>query len=108
MLCVSAGIGIGTFLATLSRSQQQAQLMSFFVNPPLSMISGATTPVEGMPVWMQPFTYINPISHFSSIARSILLKDAGAATLYSHLLALVAIATVLVGASAWRFRKQLG
>jgi ABC-2 type transport system permease protein len=108
MLCVFAGIGIGTFLATFSRSQQQAQLMSFFVNPPLSMISGATTPIEGMPGWMQPFTYINPISHFSSIARSILLKDAGAAILYPHLLALIGIATVLVGASAWRFRKQLG
>jgi len=108
MLCVFAGIGIGTFLATFSRSQQQAQLMSFFVNPPLSMISGATTPVEGMPGWLQPFTYINPISHFSSIARSILLKDAGAAMLYPHLLALIGIATVLVGASAWRFRKQLG
>ncbi len=108
MLCVFAGIGIGTFLATFSRSQQQAQLMSFFVNPPLSMISGATTPVEGMPGWLQPFTYINPISHFSSIARSILLKDAGATMLYPHLLALIGIATVLVGASAWRFRKQLG
>ena len=108
MLCVFAGIGIGTFLATFSRSQQQAQLMSFFVNPPLSMISGATTPVEGMPGWLQPFTYINPISHFSTIACSILLKDAGAAMLYPHLLALIGIATVLVGASAWRFRKQLG
>jgi len=108
MLCVFAGIGIGTFLATFSRSQQQAQLMSFFVNPPLSMISGATTPVEGMPTWMQPFTYINPISHFSSIARSILLKGAGAEIVYPHLLALVGIATLLVGISAWRFRKQLG
>src|SRR5207249_1507780 len=53
MLCVFAGIGIGTFLATFSRSQQQAQLMGFFINLPLSMLSGATTPIEGMPAWMQ-------------------------------------------------------
>src|SRR5690349_8518682 len=31
-LCVLCGIGIGTFIATFTRSAQQAQLMSFFVN----------------------------------------------------------------------------
>jgi len=108
MLCVLAGIGIGTFLATFSKSQQQAQLMSFFVNPPLSMLSGATTPVEAMPDWMQPFTLLNPISHFSTIARGVLLKGAGIEAIWPHMLALVGFAVALVGISAWRFRKQLG
>jgi ABC-2 type transport system permease protein len=108
MLCVLAGIGIGTFLATFSKSQQQAQLMSFFVNPPLSMLSGATTPVEAMPAWMQPFTLLNPISHFSTIARGVLLKGAGIEMIWPHMLALVGFAVALVGFSAWRFRKQLG
>ncbi|MBI1764992.1 MAG: ABC transporter permease [Acidobacteria bacterium] len=108
MLCVLAGIGIGTFLATFSKSQQQAQLMSFFVNPPLSMLSGATTPIEAMPEWMQPFTLFNPISHFASIARGVLLKSAGLDVLWPHFGALVGFAIVLVGISAWRFRKQLG
>lgn len=108
MLCVLAGIGIGTFLATFSKSQQQAQLMAFFVNPPLSMLSGATTPVEAMPEWMQPLTLLNPISHFSTIARSVLLKGAGLEAIWPHLLALIGFAVVLVGVSAWRFRKQLG
>jgi ABC-2 type transport system permease protein len=108
MLCVLAGIGIGTFLATFSKSQQQAQLMSFFVNPPLSMLSGATTPVEAMPEWMQPFTLLNPISHFSTIARGVLLKGAGIEVVWPHMLALIGLAIALVGVSAWRFRKQLG
>jgi len=108
MLCVLAGIGIGTFLATFSKSQQQAQLMSFFVNPPLSMLSGATTPVEAMPEWMQPFTLLNPISHFATIARGVLLKGAGVEAIWPHMLALVGFAVALVGVSAWRFRKQLG
>ena len=108
MLCVLAGIGIGTFLATFSKSQQQAQLMGFFVNPPLSMLSGATTPVEAMPEWMQPFTLLNPIYHFAMIARGILLRGAGAEAIWPHLVALIGFAVVLVGVSAWRFRKQLG
>ena len=40
-LCILCGIGIGTVIATFSKSAQQAQLTSFFVNPPLSTLSGA-------------------------------------------------------------------
>jgi ABC-2 type transport system permease protein len=38
--CVLTGIGIGTFVATMARSATQAQLMLFFVNPPLMALSG--------------------------------------------------------------------
>jgi ABC-2 type transport system permease protein len=107
MLCVLAGIGIGTFIATFTRSQTQAQLMSFFVNPPVSMLSGATTPIEGMPYWMQQVSYLNPVRHFSAIARGVLLKGVGLEVLYPNLLALTAFTLVIVGASVWRFRKQL-
>jgi hypothetical protein len=37
-----------------------------------------------------------------------MLKAAGVETLYPNLLALVGFAVLLVGISAWRFRKQLG
>ncbi|HEX8118332.1 MAG TPA: ABC transporter permease [Pyrinomonadaceae bacterium] len=107
MLCVLAGIGIGTFIATFTKSQTQAQLMGFFVNPPLSMLSGATTPLEGMPHWMQQVSYLNPVRHFSTIARGVLLKGVGLEVLYPNLLALTAFTLVIVGASVWRFRKQL-
>lgn len=107
MLCVLAGIGIGTFIATFTRSQTQAQLMSFFVNPPISMLSGATTPIEGMPYWLQQVSYLNPLRHFSTIARGVLLKGVGLDVLYPNLLALTAFTFVIVGASVWRFRKQL-
>jgi drug efflux transport system permease protein len=107
-LCVLSGIGIGTFLATFSRSQQQAQLLSFFVNPPIAMLSGATTPIEAMPEWMQPLTLINPVRHFATIARGIMLKGAGVEIILPNLLMLIGFAVLLIGVSAGRFRKQLG
>ena len=107
MLCILSGIGIGTIIATFTRSQQQAQLMSFFVNPPLSMLSGATTPIEAIPKWMQPLTDLNPVKHFAVLARGVMLKGVGLDVLYPNFLALVAFTVVLVGVSAWRFRKQL-
>ena len=48
-LCILSGISLGTVIATFSKSAQQAQLTSFFVNPPMSSLSGALNPVEAMP-----------------------------------------------------------
>ena len=107
-LCVLCGIGLGMMIATFTRTQQQAQLMGFFTNPPLALLSGATTPIEAMPAWLQPVTALNPVKHFAIISRGILLKGSGVDVLYPQLLALTAIALVMVSISAWRFRKQLG
>jgi ABC-2 type transport system permease protein len=107
-LCVLTGIGIGITLATFTRSQQQAQLMAFFINPPISMLSGATYPVEGMPAWLRPVTLLNPVRHFSIIARGVMLKGVGIEVLYPNLLALLGISLLLIAISSWRFRKQLG
>jgi ABC-2 type transport system permease protein len=107
-LCVICGIGLGMMIATFTRTQQQAQLMSFFTNPPLAILSGATTPIEAMPAWLQPITSLNPVKHFAIISRGILLKGSGVEVLYPELLALAAIALVMVSVSAWHFRKQLG
>jgi len=107
MLCVLSGIGIGTIIATFTKSQQQAQLLGFFVTPPLSMLSGATTPIEAIPHWMQPLTWLNPVRHFASLARGVMLKGVGIDVVYPYLLALIAFSVVLMGVSVTRFRKQL-
>lgn len=106
-LCVLAGISIGTVIATLSKSAQQALLTSFFVNPPLATLSGAFNPVEAMPRWLQPLTIINPIHHFATIARASLLKGSGFVDLWPNFLGLFVITLVLFSLSVWRFRKQL-
>jgi ABC-2 type transport system permease protein len=107
-LCILCGIGIGTFIATYTRSAQQSQLMSFFINPPLASLSGSLTPVEAMPHWMQPLTIVNPIRHFGVISRAVLMKGSGIDALWPNVLALTAFTVVLLTLSVWRFRKQLG
>ena len=105
--CVLTGIGLGTFSATLARSGTQAQLILFFVNPPLMALSGSFTPIEAMPQWIQPATIVNPIAHFAGLARDVMVKGAGLDVVYPSLFALMLIATVLVGVSTSRFRTQM-
>ncbi len=106
-LCGTCGIGIGTLIATFARTAAQTQLLTFFVQPPLAVLSGALTPIEAMPKWLQPVTLINPIRHFDILVRDVLLKGAGIETVWPELLALILTASLLIGFSAWRFRRQL-
>lgn len=106
-LCILSGISIGTVIATFSKSAQQAQLTSFFVNPPLSSLSGALNPVEAMPKWLQPLTVFNPVHHFAAIVRGTMLKGGGFMDVWQNFLGLFLFTLVLVSLSIWRFRKQL-
>ena len=106
-LCLLCGNSIGTFIATFTKSARQAQLTLFFVNPPLTSLSGAFTPVEAMPKWLQPVAQFNPIQHFGQISRGAMLKGSGIETLWPNFLALLAFTVILVSFSIWRFRKQL-
>ena len=105
--CVLTGIGIGTMVSTLARTATQAQLMLFFINPPLMSLSGAMTPVEAMPTWIQPTAKLNPVAHFAELARGLLVKGATLEIVIVPLAALAVMATVLVAVSAWRFRRQM-
>jgi ABC-2 type transport system permease protein len=105
-LAALAGIGIGVMIATVSKSQQQAQLLTFFVNPPLTLLSGATSPLENMPSFFQKLSYLDPLRYMVMIVRGVTLKDAPWSALWPNLLALVAFAVALFAFSAWRFRKQ--
>jgi ABC-2 type transport system permease protein len=106
-LCILSGISLGTVIATFSRSAQQAQLTSFFVNPLLTTASGAVTPAEAVPQWLQPLVWVNPIRHFSVIARSNMIKGTGFAPLWPNFLVLGLFTLMLVVLSVWRFRKML-
>lgn len=104
-LAALAGIGIGIMVATVSKSQQQAQLLTFFVNPPLTLLSGATSPLENMPDLFQKLSYLDPLRYMVTIVRGVTLKDAPWSALWPNLTALAVFSLVLYAISAWRFRK---
>lgn len=104
-LAALAGIGIGVMIATVSKSQQQAQLLTFFVNPPLTLLSGATSPLENMPDLFQKLSYLDPLRYMVMIVRGVTLKSAPWSALWPNLVALTVFSIILFAISAWRFRK---
>jgi len=101
------GISIGILIASYAKSEQQSQLIAFFINPPLVLLSGATYPISSMSTVVQWFTYLNPLRYFVEVCRGVILKGVGIEVLWSQVLILVLFATVLTTLSIRQFRRQL-
>jgi drug efflux transport system permease protein len=100
-------LGAGLFLSTVSHTQQQAMMMSFFFSTPAFMLSGFAFPIRSMPVVVQYLTYLNPLRYFMEIVRGIFLKGSGLAVLWPQAACLVVYGLLVLGLSTARFRKKL-
>jgi ABC-2 type transport system permease protein len=101
-------LGIGLFISTVSRTQQQAMMSTFFFLMPAILLSGLMFPIANMPQIVQWLTYLNPMRYFLVVIRGIFLKGIGIDILWPQLLALAVLGTCVMGLSVARFRKQLG
>jgi ABC-2 type transport system permease protein len=101
-------LGLGLFISTRSRTQQEALLSMFFFAQPMVLLSGFVFPVAAMPKVVQLLNMINPLKYFLVIIRGIFLKGSGIAVLWPHMLALLIIGTSIVSLSALQFKKKLG
>ena len=101
------GIGVGIMLATVCQSQQQVVLTTFFINLPMVQLSGAIAPVETMPTFFYYLSWFNPLRHYVTIVRGILLKGVGLESLWGNGLMLTMFAMLVLTISAKQFRSQL-
>ena len=102
-----SAIAIGVFVASVTRTLQQALLLSFFGLFPMMFLSGSLVPVESMPEALQKASLISPLRHYMDIILGVFLKGAGMEILWPHVLALLAIGIPLFTISAYIFQRKL-
>ncbi len=100
-------LGAGLFLSTISRTQQQANMASFFFSSPAFMLSGFNFPIRNMPEVVQYLTYLNPLRYFMEIVRGVFLKGVGFEVLWPQIAALAVYGVLVLSLSAMRFHKTL-
>jgi ABC-2 type transport system permease protein len=101
-------LGIGLFVSTVAKTQQQALMATFLFYMPAILLSGFMFPIENMPVIFQYLTYANPLRYFLVIIRGIFLKGNGFVILWTQMAALLFLGTVVMILSSFRFKKRLG
>jgi ABC-2 type transport system permease protein len=104
---IFASLGLGLLISTISATQQQAMITSFFFTMPMITLSGFATPISSMPVFFQELTYFNPMRYVMVVLRSVYLKGVGFDILWPQIAAMAGSAVILLGVSVLRFHKSL-
>jgi ABC-2 type transport system permease protein len=104
---IVTNLGLGLLISTISRTQQQAILATFFVLMPAVLLSGFMFPVENMPWVIQQASLLIPYRYFLEICRGIFLRGVGLEVLWPQVVALVVFGAGLFTAGALSFRKRL-
>jgi ABC-2 type transport system permease protein len=100
-------LGIGLFLSTVSSTQQQAMMGTFFFYLPATLLSGFMFPIANMPEPVQWLTLANPLRYFLVIIRGIFLKGVGLDVLWPQFAALAGMGVLVLAVSTSRFKKTL-
>lgn len=108
LVFITSVSGIGLFVSSLSKTQQQAMLGAFVFMVPSVLLSGFATPIENMPHWLQPFTYIIPLRYMLVISKGIFLKALPAKFVLVQTWPMALIAVVNFVGSGFSFRRRLG
>ena len=94
-------------ISTVSNTQQQAMMGSFFFFMPAFVLSGFAFPIRNMPQAVQYLSYLDPVRYFMEIVRGLFLKGTGVAVLWPQMLSMAVFGVLILTFSALRFRKRL-
>lgn len=106
VIYLPGALGIGLWISTIVETQQQAMFVTFFILMIYLLMSGLLTPIDSMPHWVQLMSELNPVRHFVTIARAILMKGAGLTEIMRPLVILAVYSVVVLALSIRQYSKR--
>ncbi|WP_299530688.1 ABC transporter permease [Ulvibacterium sp.] len=103
LVCV---LGLGLLISNFADTQQQAIFVAFFFVLIFILMCGLFTPIESMPKWAQYATIPNPLAHFISVTRKVLLKGSSFWDIRWEFIYTIILAVLFNVAAVWSYKKQ--
>ena len=100
-------VGIGLFISSIAKTQQQAILSVMTFMMPAMLLSGFISPIEDMPRCLQILTYLNPVRFFMVLTRGIFLKGMGINDVIINCIPLIIIAMITLTLAGRTFKRNL-
>jgi len=99
---------LGIMLGTLATTMGQFGLLAMPVLMVTQLLSGSSTPMESMPVWLQyAMKTISPTPHFVSFAQAVLFRGADIALVWRPMVAMFLIGVVYFVIAYSRFKRVI-
>ena len=102
-----SSIGIGMVIASLTKTENQAEPLGWLISMPLAMLSGCWFSVELMPSYLRNVAYAFPYAHAIDASRGVLIRGIGLEAISSDLMFLVGWAVVIFAIGIILFRRSM-
>ncbi|MCC7551363.1 MAG: ABC transporter permease [Methanobacterium sp.] len=96
---------LGILLSSLAKRPEQAIQFFPFVILPAFLLSGVFWPIQAIPAWLRPFSYLVPPTYAADACRAVMLKGWGLTKIWPDLLALVIFALLFLGLAVWSLKR---
>ena len=100
-------VGVGLFISSICKTQQQAILGVITFQMPAVLLSGFISPIEDMPLFLQYLTLLNPVRFFMVLTRGIFLKGMGVEDVFLNLIPLIFISMITLTLASFTFKRNL-
>ena len=100
-------IGIGMVVASLTKTENQAEPLCWLFAMPLAILSGCWFSVEIMPSYIRNIAYAFPYAHAIDASRGVLIRGVGLEALSGDLLFLTGWAVVIFAIGVILFRRSM-
>jgi len=104
---ISVMIALGFLISLISQTQQQAMFIAIFILVPSILLSGLIFPLEAIPEYIRPISYVIPFTYFVEIIRGLLIKHTLLIDLLYGYLALFSFVVLFVSLSILMFKKRI-
>jgi ABC-2 type transport system permease protein len=102
IVCQSLGI----LLSSLAKRIEQAIQFLSFVILPAFLLSGIFWPIEAIPVWLRPLSYLVPPTYAVDANRAVMLKGWGLNMIWPDIVALILFAIVFLALAVWSLKRK--
>lgn len=100
-------VGLGLFISSISKTQQQGVLGAFVLVVPYVLMSGFATPVENMPSWLIPMTDFVSLKYFLMLLKGVFLKDMPLHVALHLIYPMLLLGFTSLIFAGWFFRKKV-
>jgi ABC-2 type transport system permease protein len=107
VLLALVGVSMGMLASVFARNEFQVLQFIPLVIIPQVLLAGTFWAVEDMPVFLQPFSYIMPLTYANWALRDVMLKGFGIGDIWPYLLVLLGAIVALTGLGALALRREI-
>ncbi|MGZ4848709.1 MAG: ABC transporter permease [Halobacteriota archaeon] len=98
--------GLGIMLSSFARREAQAIQFLPIVVLPAFLLSGVFWPIQAIPEWLRPVSYILPTTYAVEAVRSVILRGWGLDKIYPDVIALLIFAGVFLVLATILLRRR--